>query len=146
MKKFLVLIFTYIVVQSCSFASERLRVNIQPQNSYLLLLEKSAEVVLPSNKRAIEAEILTTIYNEKNQILLKPLKPSISRLYIATDGGIVILEVNVDEANKEEELSAFKSNIVKSILKIDTLNNTTKDKNDLPFVLDKPPGVEVYQK
>lgn len=146
MKKFLVLIFTYIVVQSCSFASERLRVNIQPQNSYLLLLEKSAEVVLPSNKRAIETEILTTIYNEKNQILLKPLKPSISRLYIATDGGIVILEVNVDEANKEEELSAFKSNIVKSILKIDTLNNTTKDKNDLPFVLDKPPGVEVNQK
>lgn len=119
------------------FSKENLSVNAIADESYLILLEKPAETAMSSNINILSSEILTTLYNEKNQIIVRTLAPGIARLYVITDTDTAVIEFNVranSDADYDDEISP-KSKIVKAIAKIDKISDI--DKNE--FILDLPP-------
>lgn len=128
----------FIIFTSAGYCVEKFSVNVLPMEGYLVLLDSPASVVMVSDTRVLKSEILTTLYNEKKQILLNTLQNGIARLYIAFDKDIAIIEFNANELNEDKEIN-FDSKFVKAILKIDTVDKNIFEK--LPLELDKPPAL-----
>ena len=123
---------------STALCAEKLSADVLPNESYLILLEAPVSVAMVNDSRVLKSEILTTLYNEKNQILLNVLKTGVARLYIAFDKDVAIIEFNADNTNVEKEIS-IDSKLVKSILKIDIAEETASA--PLTFELDEPPAL-----
>lgn len=138
MKKLLLTVFISMFLTSAGLCAEKLKADVLPNESYLVLLGAPASVSMVSDTRVLKSEVLTTLYNERNQILLNTLKNGIARLYIAFDKDIVIIEFNADEANADKELN-LESKLVKAIFKVDTLDKSILE--ELPFELDEPPAL-----
>lgn len=135
MKKFFIIVFTIAITQLQSFGIERLKANILPEESYLLLLKHPAKSALVSDTNILSAEILTTLYNEKNQILVKTTKSGTARLYLSGNKDFTVIEFNANKDNPDKDFFP-NSKMVKTILKIDTIK---PQENSLPFELDEPP-------
>lgn len=138
MKKLLLLLLIFFSIQLSSCAKEKFSVNLNPHESYLILVTKPVDVVMSSDKDALKADVMTTLYNEKNQILLNVLKEGSFRLYIASGNDVAVMQVNaIKEVN---EIGLKNSKLVKEIIKIDTV---IKEKNneEFPFQLDEPPAI-----
>ena len=136
MKKFFIVLCITLFSQIPVFSIEKLSSDVLPNENYLILLNTSAKTARVSDTGLLEPEIITTLYNEKNQILLKTLKSGVARLYISTDEVITMIEFNVNENNKDN-VTTPKSKIIKSILKLDKIENINE--KELPFELDEPP-------
>lgn len=126
------------VTSSAVFSAERIKADVLPCESYLVLTSEPTDLVMPSNTEFLKPEVLTTIFNEKTQILVKTLKAGVSRLYMSFGDDIVIIEFNALETNEDKDIN-LRSKFVKAIVKIDTLENPKKKEQDLPFELDEPP-------
>ena len=137
-KLFILTIFIAIInlFSLHSYAQEKFGINVVKNENYLILTNRSVIDLISNNKNSMSFEILTTLYNEKNQILLKPLKSGTYRLYITLDNNdFIILEVNIDKKNEKYDIQ--KSKYIKSILKLDVVESKTKEVID--FELDEPP-------
>jgi len=137
-KVFIITIFIAIInlFSLHSYAQEKFGINLIKNENYLILMNSPVIDLISNNKNSMSFEILTTLYNEKNQILLRPLKDGTYRLYVTLDNNdFIILEVSIDKKN--EKLEVQKSKYIKSILKLDTV--TTKKNEEINFELDKPP-------
>ena len=137
LKKFLLTILALISFSNIADAIEKFSVNTLPNQSYLILLNSSAIAEMVSNKKMLRSEILTTLYNEKDQILVDTLKQGVARLYIATDKDIAIIEFNTDWYNEDKEIT-MDSKVIKAIEKIDIVDKVNMCK-DYSFELDEPP-------
>ena len=136
MKKFFIVLCITLFSQIPVFSIEKLSSDVLPNENYLILLNTSAKTARVSDTGLLEPEIITTLYNEKNQILLKTLKSGVARLYISTDEVITMIEFNINENNKDN-VTTPKSKVIKSILKLDKIENINEE--ELPFELDEPP-------
>lgn len=136
MKKLLLTVFISMFLTSAGHCAEKLKADVLPNESYLILLGAPASVVMVSDTRVLKSEILTTLYNEKNQILLNTLKNGLARLYIAFDKDVAIIEFNADKSNADNAIS-IDSKLVKSILKIDAVDRNEHEETQ--FELDEPP-------
>ena len=136
MKKFFIVLCITLFSQIPVFSIEKLSSDVLPNENYLILLNTSAKTARVSDTGLLEPEIITTLYNEKNQILLKTLKSGVARLYISTDEVITMIEFNINENNKDN-VTTPKSKIIKSILKLDKIES--RNEEELPFELDEPP-------
>jgi len=125
-------------VNLSGFCAEKFSASVLPEESYLILLKSPASAAMVSDTKVLKAEILTTLYNEKNQILLNTLKSGIARLYIASGKEISIIEFNSDKAVNDVEIIPD-SKVVKAILRIDTVEGDTP--SAVPFELDEPPAL-----
>lgn len=134
MKKVLFAFLVMLLVQIPCFSLEKLNVNVLPNESYLVLLDEPAKTVKVSDTTILDADIIATLYNERNQILLKTLQTGVARLYIATESEMTMIEFNVDVLSKDK-IYTPKSSIVKSVLKLDMPNSN----EPFPFELDEPP-------
>ncbi|MBQ2872125.1 hypothetical protein IJE86_10515 [bacterium] len=134
MKKVLFAFLVMLLVQIPCFSLEKLSVNALPNESYLVLLDEPAKTVKVSDTTILDADIIATLYNERNQILLKTLQTGVARLYIATENEMTMIEFNVDVLSKDK-IYTPKSSIVKSVLKLDMPNSN----EPFPFELDEPP-------
>lgn len=134
MKKVLFAFLVMLLVQIPCFSLEKLSVNVLPNESYLVLLDEPAKTVKVSDTTILDADIIATLYNERNQILLKTLQTGVARLYIATENEMTMIEFNVDVLSKDK-IYTPKSSIVKSVLKLDMPNGN----EPFPFELDEPP-------
>ncbi len=144
MKKNLKILFiavlTLLFAQNC-FAKEDIKANITPHESYLVLLEIPAETAMCSNTNMLSAEVLTTLYNEKNQILVKTLSEGIVRLYIATKNDVAVVEFTIKPPDIEGEDSYIEpqSEIIKSIIKIDKITEKSKKTEQPKAYSEHPP-------
>lgn len=136
MKKFFIVLCITLFSQIPVFSIEKLSSDVLPNENYLILLNTSAKTARVSDTGLLEPEIITTLYNEKNQILLKTLKSGVARLYISTDEVITMIEFNINENNKDN-VTTPKSKVIKSILKLDKIES--RNEEELPFELDEPP-------
>lgn len=134
MKKVVFAFLVMLLVQIPCFSLEKLNVNVLPNESYLVLLDEPAKTVKVSDTTILDADIIATLYNERNQILLKTLQTGVARLYIATENEMTMIEFNVDVLSKDK-IYTPKSSIVKSVLKLDMPNGN----EPFPFELDEPP-------
>ncbi len=140
MKKnfFILIIFIAIInlFSLHSYAQEKFGINLIKNENYLILTNRSVIDLISNNKNSMTFEVLTTLYNERNQILLRPLKDGTYRLYVTLDNNdFIILEVNIDKKN--EKLDVQKSKYIKSILKLDVV--ASKKNEEIQFELDEPP-------
>ena len=138
MKKFVFAFLTVILLNLPVFAAEKMSVDVFPRQNYLIMLEKSADVVMPNDKDILSAKILTTIY-DKNQVLGKVHKEGIAKLYIVIGDNIVIIEFNSNLENKYTE--NFKcSKSVEAFLRLDKpYIPSFRKKRNSEFQLDAPP-------
>ena len=139
MKKIIFAFLTAILLNLPVLAAEKMSVNVFPRQSYLIMLEKSADVVMPNDKDILNAKILTTIY-EKNQIIVKVLKEGTAKLYIAMGDDIAIVEFNSNLENKNN--SNYKcSKSIEAFLRLDKpyVPAIKVRKKNAEFQLDAPP-------
>jgi len=146
-KTFLTLLCIIILVflATTSFAQEKFDINIEKNNNYLILLNDTVNEIMANDATAMNFEILTTLYNEKNQIMLTPLKEGDFRLYITLKNDeYIVLKINSNTKNIEK-LETPNSKLIKTILKLDTIEekDTSKEKKPLKkkleLELDEPP-------
>lgn len=140
LKKLFWLFLILISFQLSVSAHERVKLFLEPNESYLILLNKPAEKIMASNENAIKGEILTTIYNEKTQIILNTILEGFYRLYIGAGKDVAILHLHISEQNSNNDIDTH-SKIVKNIMKIDRVQSTKKnlETQNLPFEIDEPP-------
>ena len=127
-----------LAVNLSCMAAEKLKIDVLPHNNYLLLLSKGADSAASSNRSVADAKILTTIYNERTQLIIKVLKEGNAKIFIETKDDIVVLDVNSDKKNTILYPVKYSKNI-KDFLKLDTpyIPNTKTLKEEL--YLDPPP-------
>lgn len=140
MKKIIFIAFVMLFVNLACFASEKFTVNVLPNESYIILLKYPASVVMVSDKSILKSEVLTTLYNEKNQILVSSLNEGKARLYISMkNDDVSIIEFNSNKANEDKTLK-LNSDFIQSVFKLDIAGKINM-KNDFPFELDEPPAL-----
>ena len=143
MKKKLLILIIFIAIINLfslhSYAQEKFGINLIKNENYLILMNKPVIDLIANNKNSMSFEILTTLYNERNQILLKPLQDGTYRLYVTLDNNdFIIFEINIDKKN--EKIDIQKSKYIKSILKLDVV--TPKKNEEIKFKLDEPPTLK----
>ena len=145
MKKIFIIIsilFVAFFTANSSLAQERHNIKLKQNENYLILLNVPTSEIIANDIDAIKFEILTTLYNEKNQITIKPLKEGNCRLYITLENNNYIILDIVTNTQNDEYLKTPKSQSIKSIIKIDTVEKTKSNqpqkeelKLDLPPIL-----------
>ena len=139
MKKFLINFFTILAIiflGNPSFCQEKFSLDLIKNDNYLILLNEPVSEIMVNNINSIHYEILTTLYNEKNQIMIKPIKEGIFRLYIILENQeYIVLSINSNSKN-QDKLNIINSKLIKTILKIDTIDPLKKEPE---FKLDEPP-------
>ncbi len=149
MKKLFLTTFSILVLiflATSSLAQEKFDINIVKNNNYLILLNETVYEIMANDSTAMSFEILTTLYNEKNQIMLTPLKEGNFRLYITLKNDeYIVLKINSNTKNIEK-LETPNSKLIKTILKLDTIEekkDNSKEKKakkkKLEIELDEPP-------
>lgn len=143
MKKLFFIVLIITLFNCCAnfvLAQEKFSINLIKNNDYLILLNLPAVEILANDAKAIKHDILTTLYNEKNQILLKPLKDGIFRLYITLENEkYIVLEINTNSQNIEN-FKINKSKYIKTILKLDKIEQ--KKEQNYKLKLDEPPKLK----
>ena len=138
MKKIILTLLMILAVNLSCTAEEKLKVDVVPHNNYLLLLSKGAETSASSNKDVAEAKILTTIYNERTQLIIKVLKEGNAKLFIETKDDVIVLDINSDKKNMILCPVKYSKNI-KDFLKLDTPYIPKVKTLKKEFELDAPP-------
>lgn len=137
MKKTVIATFLALIFAMPCFSAEKMTVDVSPKNSYLIMLKNPADAVMTNDDKILNAKILTTIYNEKNQIIVKVLKEGMAKLYIAIDKDVAIIEFNSNQQNIDTQDFDCSKN-VEAFLKIDTPFMPRTHKKE-QFKLDPPP-------
>lgn len=144
MKKFFIIILTLVIaffIANSSLAQEKHNINLTQNENYLILLNFPVAEIMANDAEAMKTEILTTLYNEKNQVTVKPMKEGIFRLYITfEDNDFVILSIN-STTNNIDFLNTPKSQKIKTILKIDAVEKKEEKQPQKKeqLKLDQPP-------
>ncbi len=143
MKKFFLTLFILTILffqANISLSQEKYDINVVKNDNYLILLNEPVIELLANDVDSMKFEILTTLYNEKNQIMLTPLKEGIFRLYIILENNKhLVLTIN-SSINNEDKLKISNSKLIKTILKLDKVENKSKETTKkLQIELDEPP-------
>lgn len=94
---------------------------------------------MSSEANAFNLDVLTTLYNERTQLMIEPKKEGIFRLYITLkNNDYVVLSIEVN-SQKNENFEFFSSKLIRAILKLDTIEKTNPTKKEDKFELDEPP-------
>lgn len=143
MKKFFLTFFILLILflqANISLSQEKYDINLTQNDNYLILLNEPIAELLANDAESMKFEILTTLYNEKNQIMLTPLKEGTFRLYIILENNkYIVLTIN-SSVNNENKLKISNSKLIKTILKLDKVENKPKEiTKKLQIELDEPP-------
>ena len=136
MKKYFVLFSTIFLtlVGLIVSAKEVNYVNANVGESYLILLKTPAMQVYSSNKDIITSEILTTLFNDKTEIIVNIIQEGNARIYINTEDELSIVEFQ-NNLTKTQEETKLKSKVIKNIIEMDK----PITKKETKFILDEPP-------
>ena len=147
MKKIFFALLTFVFTAFPALSAEKMTVKVFPKTNYLILLEKSADVVMPNDENILTAKVLTTIYDKK-QIIVKVLKEGNAKLYVVMGDDIAIIEFNSDLENFYSTNYKCSKN-VEAFVKLDKpytpkLGNQKPKSTD--FRLDEPPPLGGFKK
>ena len=136
MKKYFVLFSTIFLtlIGLIVSAKEVNYVNANVGESYLILLKTPAMQVYSSNKDIITSEILTTLFNDKTEIIVNIIQEGNARIYINTEDELSIVEFQ-NNLTKTQEETKLKSKVIKNIIEMDK----PITKKETKFILDEPP-------
>lgn len=140
MKKifFILLLILSFIFLPC-FAQEKHNIVLKKEEPYLILLNDSVLEFLSSDADAFNIDILTTLYNERNQLMIEPQKEGVFRLYLTLkNDDYIVLSIEVN-SQKKEKFDIFSSNLIRTILKLDKVNEIKPLKKKYKFELDEPP-------
>lgn len=122
------------------FAQEKYTVELATNDNYLILLNVPVAELMANDSQSMKFEILTTLYNEKNQIFLSMLKEGVFRLYILLENNDYIVLTIESRDKGEDSIDLKNSEFIKTIVKLDKvedLKNEEIQKDKLE--LDPPP-------
>ena len=131
-KKFLYAVLFMLIAANSSFAIDKIVVD--ENSSYLISTKSRVESVSVENPVIAGAQIFYTIYDERNNILLKPRKVGKTTIQLFEGDGCLSFEVYVKSSLKKP----FKT-VMKAGYSIEQI-----DKPPIPVVieLDLPPQLE----
>lgn len=120
--------------------------------SYLLVFDKKVQRYSIGDETALKAELLTSIYTDKQEVLLKPLVSKDTNILVWTTEGLYNFDVftNKEEAETAKIVHLKDSDSIKignpdslSDLSVDAPPENTVDTEDVfNFEIDKPPVVK----
>ena len=134
MKKifFILLLILSFIFLPC-FAQEKHNIVLKKEEPYLILLNDSVLEFLSSDADAFNIDILTTLYNERNQLMIEPQKEGVFRLYLTLkNDDYIVLSIEVN-SQKKEKFDIFSSNLIRTILKLDKVNEIKPLKKKYKF-------------
>lgn len=132
MKNIIVFFICLISTFSSAFAAELVKAELTLGGAYLIVTNYPAQKVYTSNDKLFKVEILTTIYNEKDKILVKVAEKGSGKIYIETEKDTVVLEI---KAGEKDVLPDVSGTVISDMVAIDII----KSGADAGFELDKPP-------
>ena len=136
MKKYFVLFSTiFLILAGLTVSAKEVNyINANVGESYLILLKTPAMQVYSSNKGIITSEILTTLFNDKTEIIVNIIQEGNARIYINTEDELSIIEFQ-NNLTKTQEETKLKSKVIKNIIEMDK----PLTKKETKFILDEPP-------
>lgn len=102
MVKKIILLTIFLLIGTSCFALESFKIHLG--KNYLLSTQNIVETIAVSDSEIVNVSPFFTIFNEKNIILMQPLKTGKSNLTFFTDKGDIKFEVIVKIADPKEEL------------------------------------------
>lgn len=136
MKKYFALFSTiFLILAGLTVSAKEVNyINANVGESYLILLKTPAMQVYSSNKDIITSEILTTLFNDKTEIIVNIIQEGNARIYINTEDELSIIEFQ-NNLTKTQEETKLKSKVIKNIIEMDK----PLTKKETKFILDEPP-------
>ncbi|HNW26161.1 MAG TPA: pilus assembly protein N-terminal domain-containing protein [Candidatus Gastranaerophilaceae bacterium] len=114
MVKKIILLTIFLLFGTNCFALESFEIHLG--KSYILSTQSIVETIAVSDSEIVNVSPFFTIFNEKNVILVQPLKMGKSNLTIFTGKGDVKFEITVKPSVKYEELPRLQNEIFELLL------------------------------
>ncbi len=114
MVKKIILLTIFLLFGTNCFALESFEIHLG--KNYILSTQSIVESLAVSDSEIINVSPFFTIFNEKNVILVQPLKIGKSNLTIFTDKGDVKFEIAVKPSVEHEELPLIENEIFELLL------------------------------
>lgn len=150
MKKLLLQIFLIVLMLNplSAICIESKSLYLQKDSLYLLLFDEKIEEFEASKEGVVDIKLMTTIYNDKHQVILKPTKSEDINIILWSKNDVFNFDVFVDKETISEKIISISSAQKKEI---ENLSEEAGVEIDLPpdiktsfegFKIDTPPRIE----
>ena len=148
MKKFLLKIIICLICFPVSsgvcFAKEEQTLYLKEGYVYLLLFDSKIEDFRVGNTDCIKAELVNNIFNDKKQMIIKPLSNSNTNIIVWTQDRFYNIDILINDKQDSEKiikLEGYDPKIKKRMKKmiLDAPPVAQKDKPKL--IIDEPPAI-----